>query len=45
MKEKLKMIQLNETTHKKIKLNAVKKDMSIKEYVEYLLSLDGENKC
>lgn len=36
-KEKEKMLLVNESTHKKVKLKALIKGMSIKEYVEFLV--------
>lgn len=44
MKEKLKMIQVREEAHKELKLQALKANMSIKDYVEFLLSKGQECK-
>lgn len=37
-KEKLKMLQVREETHEKVKLEALKLKMSIKDFIDYLLS-------
>jgi hypothetical protein len=38
----MKMLQVENDTHKQIKEQAVKKGMSIKEYVQYLADKDNE---
>lgn len=43
MKEKLKMVQVKEETHYRLKVESAKKQMSIKEYVEYLLNREAKN--
>ena len=40
MKEKLKMLQVEEKTHDKAKLKAVKNKMSIKAYIKMLVDKD-----
>jgi len=39
-KEILKMLQVEADTHKKVKRNAVLKNMSIRDYVRYLVEMD-----
>lgn len=40
MKDKLKMLQVAQKTHKQIKEQAVSRDMSIKNYIQYLADKD-----
>ena len=42
MIEKLKMLQIREKAHRKIKELAVKRNLTMKDYVEYLIELDED---
>lgn len=41
-KEQLKMLQIRENAHTKIKKLALERNMSMKDYIEYLIELDEE---
>ena len=39
-KKDLRMVQINGDTHKKLKIKSAEKDMTLKAYIDYLLTLD-----